>query len=197
MLRGPAAQTDRHSDIPLLLVTGTGVDPRPRMRVDPGDTAFYESRQFTVSHEFSLAAGISTWLRFTVPVDIIVKHRKLVVLQGAVRSVVHSGGTWTGSWTGKSPFRVNAMASRSAYIRQVVVAEGSAVTRTGSAEVSPPLIAETSNGQAVMATATADESGLAPETYYLEIRNTGQSGAARGYYESVWEEVQPRSSIIY
>lgn len=194
VMRGLSDRTERHWGIPLLFVTGTGDDPRPRMRVDPGDTAFYESRQFSVSHEFTLASGTSAWLSFSVPVDIIVKKRKLTMLQGSARACISTGGTSSAPWTEKSPFRVNSMASRPAYTRKVTVSQGGNIT--GSTEQSPPLLAETGNGQAVSVYATADEYGLAPAMYYLEIRNTG-TGQARGLYESVWEETMPRSPLIF
>lgn len=193
LMRGLSDRTVRHWGLPALFVTGTGNDPRPRMRVDQGDTAFYESRQFSVAHEFTLSAGTSVWLRFVVPLDIIVKRRKLTVLQGAVRSVVHTGGAISGSWEDKSPFRVNGMDNRPIYNRQVVVTVGGTVA--GGTEVSPPLVAETGNGQAVSVVATADEYGLNANTYYVEMRNSG-TGQARGVYESVWEETYPRSPLI-
>lgn len=185
---------DKRSPLPLELVTGTGADPRPRLRVDQGDTAFYEGRQFASAHEFSLTAGTSVWLRFVVPIDIIVKRRKLTMLQGSGRAVLRTGGTEGGAWTAKSPFNVNSASNRPAYTRQVTASSGGTVA--GSVEAAVALVAETGNGQAISVVATADEYGLSAGTYYIEISNPG-TGAARGQYESVWEEIQPRSSIIY
>lgn len=183
--------TPYHSGVPLDLITGTGVVPRPRLRVDPADTAFFEGRQFRTYHEFNLASG-SVWLKFVSPIDFIVKSRVLSIVQGNIRFAVSTGGTESGTWTAKNTFPVNAMANRPAYTQQILVSTGGTVT--GSSERDVQLL-ETGTSQAASVESQAAESGYEAGTYYVEIRHTG--GTARGVYSVIWEEYQPRSPEVY
>ena len=62
------------------------------MRVDASQTSFLEGREFRVFHEFSLAAGASQWLRFVVPLDVVIYGRVLTVVQGNLRFALSTGG---------------------------------------------------------------------------------------------------------
>ena len=195
VLQGPAgAKSEVYSDWPAELITGTRASPKPRLRVDVGQTAFFEGRQFRTFHEFNIASGNSLWARFTSPVDLIVVHRSITVLQGNLRYAICSSGTASGSWTAKTVYPVNAMSERPApvYTTQVVAEFGGTVT--GATEVDLAVL-ETGTSQAVSVQSVADEAGLAAGTYYIEIRNTG-GNALRGLYSVVWEERQPPSSAI-
>lgn len=196
VLRGLRTQDERHSGLPLDLITGTGAVPRPRMRVDPGDTAFYEGRQFLAAYEFNLTAGSSMWLRFITPVDCIIKNRALTVVQGNVRAQTQQGGTPAGTWTAGTVIPANIMASRPTplYVGQVQTASGGTVSP--GVVVSPPLVLETGNNVATSVHNVAPEQGLPPGTFYTELRNTG-SNAGRGVYTVLWEEVAVRSAVIY
>lgn len=55
---------------------------------------------------------------------------------------------------------------------------------------------ETGTSQAVTVQSILEESGQAAATYYAELRNSG-SGTLRGVYSVVWEEVQPKSPVLY
>lgn len=187
----------RHAALPMEVLTGTGVDPKPRLRVDVSDTAFFEGRMFQMYHEFNLATMTGVWLRFVAPVDCIVKHRTLNLVQGNLRMAVCSGGTPTGTWLSKEAQTsgVNAMLDRSEpyYTKQVLVDSGGVVTGANEIDVT---LAETGTAQAISINLDADEVGRAAGTYFIELRNTGV-GATRGVLKVMWEERQPRSSIIY
>lgn len=195
VLKGPAgAKIEVYSDLPRDLVTGTGAVPKPRLRVDPGQTGFFEGRQFRAVHEFNIAAGQSLWGRFITVTDVIVSRRQITVVQGNMRFALGVGGTPGGTWTAKTLSAVNTMSERPAptYTVQTVAAFGG--TQTGITEVDLAIL-ETGTSQAVSVTNTADEVGLAAGTYYIEIRNTG-SGALRGLYSVVFEERAPGSTVI-
>lgn len=194
--KGPIdGKIDVYSDWPAALVTGTGAIPKPRLRVDPGQTAFWEGRQFSTFHEFNLVTGTSLWGRFVAPVDVVVVKRSITVVQGNLRFALSSGGTPSGTWTAKTVFGVNNMAERPTplYVQQVAASFGGSVA--GGTE-SAVVVLETAAAQAVTVDRAADEVGLAAGTYYVEIRNTG-GGNLRGLYEVLWEERQPASPLIY
>lgn len=191
LLEGPYP---RHADVPAEIITGTGVNPRPRLRVDVSDTAFMEGRQFRVFYEFNIASGTALFGRFVVPSDVIIHHRELSVVQGNLRFALSTGGTASGTWTSRTVIPVNSMASRPLPVYQSTVTAAFGGTVSAGAEVDLALL-ETSNGNAPTVTNLAPEVGLGAGTYYIELRNTGGS-TVRGLYQVIWEEVQPRSSAI-
>lgn len=195
VLRGPAgAKSEVYSDWPAELITGTRASPKPRLRVDVGQTAFFEGRQFRTFHEFNITTGNSVWARFISLIDLIVVRRSIVVVQGNMRFALSIGGTPSGVWTPKTSYPVNAMSERPLplYTSQVSADVGGSVT--GATEIDLAVL-ETGTSQAVSVSNIAEESGLAAGTYYLEIRNTG-GNALRGLYSVIWEERQPPSSAI-
>ncbi len=189
-----APSLDVLSDLPRELITGTGVVPKPRMRVDVGQTAFFEGRQFRTFHELNIASSTSLFGRFITTTDVIVVKREIVVVQGNLRFALSQGGTPSGTWTAKTVFPLNTMSERPApeYTVQSQASFGGSLT--GQTELDL-VILETGTNQAVSVTNVADEVGLAAGTYYVEIRNTGAT-ALRGLYTVVWEERQPASSTI-
>lgn len=195
VLRGVTAHSDWHSNMPLALISGTGDDPRPRLRVDPGETAFEEGRVFMLQHEFTISNAASLWLTFDVPSDVIVRSRTLNVSSGGVRLQVSVGGALSGSWTTLTPQHVNSMDSRPLPLvspTPVPRFGGTAVLGTsrhieyvGAGGGNPP------SKDAVM-----PQFGAGPGVYNTELRNVG-TGSATGVYTVVWEEVRPRSPLIY
>lgn len=179
--------------LPVDLITGTGTNPRPRLRVDEGQTSFWEARQFRVFHEINLASGASVFGRFNVPGDVIIRHRNIQISQGNLRFALSTGGTPGGSWTAKTVYPVNNMANKPAYTRLVTADFGG--TLTGQSEMDL-VILETGTSQAASVNNVAEEMGLAAGTYYVEIRNTG-ANTLRGVYTVIWEEYSPRSEKIF
>lgn len=184
----------RHSDVPVPVITGTGADPRPRVRVDPSQTGFWEGRMFRVFHEFNIATGQSQWLRFIAPLDVIIHARPIIVAAGNLRFALSTGGSESGVWTAKASVPMNSMSNRPSpvYTAQVLASTGGAVTGGTERDV---VVLETGDNKATSAQAAAEETGLGANTYYAELRNTGNSNV-RGVYQVIWEEWLPRSSEI-
>lgn len=185
---------DVNSCLPVDLLTGTGSDPRPRLRVDAAQTSFLEGRQFRVFHEFSIAPGASQWIRFTAPLDLVVIGRTLTVIQGLVRFALVTGGTPSGVWATKTVFPVNSMANKPAYVGQVTADVGGSLS--GGSERDLMLLGTGVSNQAATVQASISEVGLGAGTYYVELRNTGSQNVV-GLYQVLWEEYQPRSVRIY
>lgn len=189
--RGPGLA--EHSDWPLALITGTGNDPRPRLRVDNAQTSFYEGREFRLFHEFSINAGLSVWLKYTFDKNISVHGRTLTVLEGRLRLALCTGGTEGGSWTAKTIFPVNSMTDKPSYTMTGLAYSGG--TLTGGAERDVMLLETGTSANAATVQAEIAEVGLAPGNYYIELRNTG-SGVCRGMYAAHWEERMPKSPLL-
>lgn len=191
--QGTTSVQDTHSGIPLELVTGTGVDPRPRLRVDQAQTSFFENREFRVYHEFNIAAGASVWLRWTLPIDVLIHARDVIITQGAIRYALYQGGTPSGVWTPKTIYRVNNLSSAPVYTRQTTVDAGGSLV--SGVEQDIMLANAGTGGNSSTATVGIGETGLLAGVYYTELRSTGAQ-ACVGVYRVAWEEYQPRSSVI-
>lgn len=182
------------SALPLEVFTGTGADPRPRLKVDQADTAFYENRLFQLYHEYNILQGNSTWLKFVIPVDVILKRRSITHMSGKLRFSIQSGGVEAGTWLTKNAqtSRMNSMAEAPAYTRQVQGYYGGVYTGGTDLDV---MLAETSNAQSVSVSLEAPEVGRSAGTYYIELRNTG-TGDSAGLIRFIWEERQPTSPVL-
>lgn len=187
-------QEDRHSGLPVALFTGTGDDPRPRLRVDQAQTSYYEGREFRLYHEFNIAAGTSVFIKYTFDKNISVHGRTLSVMEGKLRLGLSTGGIESGVWTPKSIHKLNSMTDTPAYVGTSLAWTGGSVS--GSTERDVMLLETGVSANAISVRAEIAETGLPPGTYYIELRNTG-SGAVRGVYAAHWEEREPRSSRLY
>lgn len=184
----------RTSDNILELITGTGSDPRPRLRVDNSQTSFWEGREFRAFYEFNIASGQSAWLRFTVPGDIILHGRDITIVEGKLRFAQSTGDTPAGVWTARPVYPVNNMSDKPVY-STFMVAEGGG-TASGGTERDVMILETPSSGQAQTVRAEIAELGLPAGTYYARFQNTG-TGALRGLYKVHWEERAARSPLIY
>lgn len=190
----------RHSGVPLDFVTGTGADPRPRLRVDAAQTSFFEGREFRSFLEFNIAAGATLAIRFTSAVDFVLHNQTMMLEDGWVRYSARAsdGVTPGGVFTSLPVIGKNRRSDRPLplYASQVTLASGGTVTggttleafslRTSNATAQASSVGESMSG----------ERGLPAGTYYLTIQNLG-AGAAVGSFHAWWEEVQPRSPAIY
>lgn len=184
-----------HALFPQELLTGTGALPRPRIRVDPAQTSFFEGREFRTFKEWPTATTATYVIRATVPLDIILFELGVTVEEGSIRIETLVGGTPGGSWSEVLPvFGANTMSSRPTpfYVPQVVLEAGGTLT---GGTLLDPLRAKTSGNSnfasSVGATAGA-ERGVGADTYYFRITLTGTIGV----FKARWEETQPASSEI-
>lgn len=184
---------DGPSMLPRALFTGTGNDPRPRLRVDQAQTSFYENREFRTYHEFNIAAGQSVWLRWTMPIDVLIHGRDVIITGGAIRYALYNAGTPSGTWTSKSIYRVNNLASAPVYVKQTTMDVGGALA--AGVEIDTMSATAGTGGNSSTASVGVSEGGLAAGVYYVELRSIGAQ-ACTGVYRVNFEEYQPMSSII-
>jgi hypothetical protein len=92
---------------PANLVTGT---TKPRLRVDPGQTGFFEGRMFRSFFNGVIpVAGPTVQFRFTSPINFILWAQTLELTQGALQLEVYTGATSSGSWTAVPVIGLNRM----------------------------------------------------------------------------------------
>jgi hypothetical protein len=184
---------DGPSALPRAVFTGTGSDPRPRIRVDQAQTSFYENREFRAYHEFSIAPGASVWLRWTMPTDVLIHGRDVIITAGAIRYALYDAGTPSGIWTPKPMYRVNNLASAPVYLKQTTVDVGGALA--GGVEIDTMSANSGTGGNSSTASVGVIEGGLAAGVYYVELRSVGAQ-ACSGVYRVNFEEYQPVASAI-
>lgn len=186
------------SDFPRELITGTGADPRPRMRVDVGQTGFWEGRMFRTFYEFSIGVGATAVVRFVAVEDFIIHKQHLTVDDGFLRFSAALGGTAGGTFVAAPTIGMNRMANRPVPNHEPLSGFSTGGTHTGGTEVEVVrLKASGATAQAASVGETADSArGLPAGTYHLRFQNLG-NGTLTGVYTLEWEEWKPRSPIIY
>lgn len=176
---------------PALMTDPTGV--KSRLRVDPGQTGFFEGRFFRAYKEAVIPTNGSLSLRFTSPINFILWSQNLELTQGALRFEVFTGSTPSGSWTQEPIIAVNRMTERSTpfYNPQVTIESGGSFT--GGTAVDLMFVRSSSgNNSAANVSDVSTERGLPAGTYYLRF-NTLTGGltvndAAQMIYSLIWEE---------
>lgn len=115
---------DAETNFPPELITGT---TKPRLRVDPGQTGFFEGRMFRAFFGGVIpTAGPSVQFRFTSPVNFILWLQQLELTQGALQLEVYTGATSSGTWTAVPIIGLNRMTEvpLPTYASQVTIETG-------------------------------------------------------------------------
>ena len=178
---------------------GSGFD---RVRVDVGQTGFFEGREFRSYYEFSadvvpstvIAVGGSRTFKFTSPVDFILQGQSIEIDKGGVVTRVYVGAKDVGGWKSVPVIAKNRSPQRRQfkygyYLGRATVYTGG--TFTGGTEVD--VIRASTASQTVSATnvgASQDDQRFLPAGSYF-VRLTPLSGvndSSEGVYSISWEE---------
>lgn len=179
---------------PLDLLTDGGIGASRRVRVDPGQTGFFNGKMFRSYIETTVpVAGPSLYFRFTSPIDFILWNQELVLCQGAINMKVYTGATPSGTWTQRPVIGVNRMNSRPSPYYTSVCALETGGTFTGGTEVdSISIRTAAQNNSAQNVGGSFTERGLPLGAYYGVISTlTGGlavNDAAQFIYRVQWEE---------
>lgn len=176
---------------PAELMTGT---TNRRLRVDPGQTGFFEGRMFRSFLDGLIpVAGPSVQFRFTATKDFILWTQQLELTQGALQLDVYTGATPSGTWTAQPVIGLNRMAERPTpfYVATCTFETGG--NFTGGTKVDPMKVRTSSaNNSANNAGGDFSERGLPAGVYYGRLATlTGGvtvNDAAQYIYSLAWEE---------
>ena len=168
-----------------------------RVKVDVGQTSFFEGREFRMFKELNIPASGTYVIRATVPVNTILMSARLELDLGNVRVGTYVGGTPGGVFTDMATvFGVNNMTPGidhrndypGIYVRQNVLADGG--THTGGTELDVVRLRTAANAnQGGSAGVDPDEPrGIAPGTYYFRLQNLSATDIATGTFKIRWEE---------
>lgn len=168
----------------------SGTEGFRRLRVDTGQTGFFEGREFRTFYELNIATGTSVYIRFTSPIDFIIFEQSLTLDSGSVRFTALTGSTPGGTYSNVLPVvGKNRMVTRKApfYLSQITISSGGTATGGTIVELFRVTAANATAQQQTVLGAASTERGLPAGTYYLRLENIGNS-AATGVYTLIWEE---------
>lgn len=178
-------------DLPSRLLTGT---TNPRVRVDVGETGFFERRMFRTYYELNIPADGSSprQFRFTAPINFILWEQTLELDQGALRYEVFIGATSTGAWTALPVIGQNRMTEAALYNPVCTVETGGNFTGGTAVDLLRVRTAAVNNQATNVGNAASSERGLPAGTYHVRV-NTLTGGlpvndAAQGIVTLRWEE---------
>jgi hypothetical protein len=157
---------------------------RRRFRVEPGQTGFFEGREFLTFKEFTLTGQSTITLKAVSLVPVVLQRFEVDVFTESVRVEWLAGGTETAAFTDPLPvFRTNTIET---FDYQTQVTLNTNGTVTGGTLLD---ILEIGTGQKGVSAINVMDSplGFAPGTWYIQIKNlTNQT--ARGVFKARWEE---------
>lgn len=188
-LTGASSSAFERVDLPADLYTSDTEGYR-RLRVDSGQTGFFEGREFRTFFEINIASGASVYLRFVSPIDFVLFEQSLTLDSGSIRFTALTGATPAGTFSNTLPvLGKNRMASRKLpyYVPQVTITSGGTATGGVVVELFRVVAANATAQQQTVLGAASTERGLPAGTYFLRLENIGNS-AATGAYSLIWEE---------
>lgn len=167
-----------------------------RVKVDPGQTGFFEGREFLINHEFTVGVGASYVVKLVTLRDIIVESFTLSIDDGFLKFTRRTGGTEGGSFsTSIVPQAVNSMVNPLEHrlYDGVPFASNTVVTAGGTltgGNIFDAIRLKTSGATAQAATigqSNTDAIGVPPGTRYYVFENLG-NGSVTGIFRVKWEE---------
>jgi hypothetical protein len=190
---GPLASTgdgELRVVLPDKLITDGGIaGDNPRVRVDVGQTGFFDGREFRTFKELNIPGSGSYVVKVVAPINVILFGLIADIEAGHLRMETVVGGTEGGSFSETLPiFKRNNMSTAPAYTGQVVLTAGG--THTGGTVIDV-LRLKTNNisGQASsVGNVEGDERGVAANTYYFRFTNLSASDVITGTFRARWEE---------
>jgi len=161
-----------------------------RLRVDIGQTGFFEGREFRTFKELNIPVATSLVIKFTALVDFILFEQSLVIDAGSCRFTAITGGTEGGTFSEVLPvIGKNRLTARPTpyYTAQNSLTAGGTITGGTIVEVVRVVTANATAQQQTVGGSQDSARGLPAGTYYLKIENIG-TGSVTGVYSLAWEE---------
>ena len=164
-----------------------------RLRVDPGQTGFFEGRMFRTYDKFTITIAQTRMYKFVAPVNFILWLQRLTLRSGGLSmAVFDSTAVDGGGWSALPVIGVNRMTERRApnYTPVVQVSVGGSFTGGVELDYFELLSTATASTQAINVSADAGgERGLPATTFYLKATPlSGVNSDSIGVHSLEWEE---------
>lgn len=165
-----------------------------RIKVDPGQTSFFEGREFRTYKELNVPVSPAVYVvRAVVPGDIILTGLRVDLDGGFLRLGTYVGGTPGGTWSETLPvFARNNMSvgpnKRYSPTPGVVITAGG--THTGGTELDVVRVRTVNQNNQVttVGSVPGDDRGVAANTYYFRFQNLSATDVLTGTFHVSWEE---------
>lgn len=174
------------------LITGSGEDVlgTKRIRVDQGQTSFWQGKQFRTFQELDIPAGASHTIRITVGVNTILKSLSLNILTGDAKLSIIGSGVSGGTYSTILPvIRKNSMTTTPVVPSQNTIASGGSVTGGTLLDIVRIVAAEGQGNrkEASVGGVQDDERAVGPGVFFYKIEAVG-SIPVTGVINLFWEE---------
>lgn len=157
-----------------------------RLRVDVGQTGFFERREFRISEELNIPTGTSLVYRFESPVNFILWEQVLECDANLLKFEAIVGGTEGGTFTPVPIWGKNRMNEQPEYTGQVMVSKGGTVAGGQVAEFLRIKAAGATAQRSSVGMSVGSERGLPAGVYHMKLSAIG--GDVTGTFALVWEE---------
>lgn len=184
--------------LPSWMMTDEGFGNAARLRVDNGQTGFFDRRMWSLGYEFASTnpiAGTPLVFKLVIPVNFIVHAHSLAVDAGGVTLRTYSAaqGVDGGGFATPRPLASeNSMTEEEAYAFQAVMTSGGTFTPNVGAVPITSLRVRTAGAtaqQSSVGLGAVSEKGRPAGTYYAVLqRMNGVNGDCTGKYDLVVEE---------
>jgi hypothetical protein len=182
------------NQFPSSVLTSDG-ENTARLKVDIGQTGFWEGREFRISEKLSIPSATPLVMKFVAPVNFILTLQTLSCDAEAIEfeAFRDSQGTEGGTFGDTvAIYSNNTQSTTPDYTGQISITSGGTFTPDAlpAGKAVEFIRLKTANATAQRTTvggAVAGERGLGAGTYYLKFTNYG-SGTATGVYTLVWQE---------
>lgn len=161
-----------------------------RLRVDLGQTGFFEGREARSFKEFSIPSGQSYFIKASVVVNTILMLVDVSIDSGGLRVSTIAGGTETTPFNSNLPvLPKNLMTTRRQpyYTLQNQLQDGGTITDGTVIDIVRLVTAGSTAQQSTVGGTIADERGVATGTYYWRFENISNS-TVNGVFHVTWEE---------
>lgn len=159
-----------------------------RLRVDPGNTAFYAGRQFDVIYDLSIAQGATQVFKHVSAEDFILLSLEVRIIAGKLKMTLFEDGSEGGTFnTSLAINATNKMSTAGPYVSDTAVTTGG--THSGGTARDMVYADATVQGSQTAAVAANEDDalGFPAGTYYVTIQNIG-TGTVTGVYHKRWDE---------
>lgn len=166
-----------------LLTNNSGANRR--LRVDVGQTGFFDRREFRTYREFNSLTTTTYVIKIVIPINIIVFRFGAEIDNGFLRMASMVGGSEVGTFGEELPLLSrNTMTETDPYTPQLSITAGG--THNGGTETDVIRLKTDANSNrafSIEGGGAGDERGIAPTTIYLVAQMTDFTGIIRGWWE--------------
>lgn len=187
----------RNAYLKRLIDSLTSEDPNTsRLKVDIGQTGFWEGREFRISEEISIPSGSEVVFKFVSPINFILTKQSIECDQEGIKFEAFRSAQGTEGGTFDQSVAIygnNIQTGTPSYTGQIAITTGGTFTPAAlpsgkAVEIIRLRTASATAQRTSVGGSASGERGLAADTYYLKFTNLTGNGTASGTYALTFQE---------